>query len=222
MTHIAGKYLVNKHIIISLIFFILCLGLSSCDNKNKSNPSDCMETVTPEHVSTILGKERQEILELFQDVVDTQLAPDAEEVVLNKDLMYNEKAVKVSLLFEGDILFRIQYNFEGQNEEALAFTEEAYTTFKKIYGDSDTYPGLPDRIDSLSFEAYKDGDNWRYQEYWIDVVTVFDSVIPENRKIDKRVDLGILLNKIPIENDFQTIVFIGGIINSTNTTKLPE
>ena len=131
MKHIIGLHIKNKSIIVGFLFVVLCFGLTSCSKKPQEEPKDCMAYINPENVNNLLGKEKQEVLTIFQDSFDSQSPSDAEEVALSKDFIYNETTIKITLIFEGDILFRVQYDFGNQNEEALAFTDDVYTVFKK-------------------------------------------------------------------------------------------
>lgn len=131
-----------------------------------------------------------------------------------KTVTYEDAEAEMKLEFENDRLFRVHYDFGTNTDAAFKFVNELYKAVEEKYGESDTYETMPDRIYGLTEEAYLSGDVEQYKEYWIDTDVDFGGVEVKN---SKRVDLGIGFKRFPTAD-----VYIGGIINSINTTKLPK
>ena len=77
----------------------------------------------------------------------------------------------------------------------------------------------PDRIEGLTLDDYLKSDVYQFKEYWIDSGVTFDGMVPEEYQASKRIDLGIGIYRYPLE-EVETIVYVGGIVNSTGTRKL--
>lgn len=213
MNHVVGNRLVNNIIFLFCAITVFCSILTSCDsNKNKVS-DEYMQYLNVSNIDSILGKEYEKVLSIFSEAVKSETISDAEEIHLSKEWYFKDTAVKIKLIFLNNVLFRIEYDFGSQNEAALNFANEAYLLFSQKYGKSDTYQ-RSDRIEGLSFEEYRDGGNLQYIEHWTDKVDFFDSVIPEEYRDTKRVDLGIRIDKRQQEDSFQTVVYVGGMVNS--------
>lgn len=55
--------------------------------------------------------------------------PLNEIITLNQALIYHDIAVKVSLEFENEKLFRVRYDFGNETDNAFSFVEELYCMF---------------------------------------------------------------------------------------------
>ena len=185
--------------------------------------TDVMSRVSAARVTELLGMNRSEIEAIFGELLEeTELAGASKNhpldgYVLVQELLYNDVPVQAVLEFENEKLFRVQYYFKSENEAAYSFAQEAYMFLVANYGESDTYETMPDRIESLTLEEYLEGDEPDYQEYWIGSEVSFDGMLSEEYKDSKRIDLGIGIKKHPMESSTETIVYIGGIVNSTDT-----
>lgn len=164
-----------------------------------------------ENVLSILGADEAELSKKF--------VADANGEFTN--IIYDGMPIKIELEFENSQLLRVQYNFGANTDEAFKFADEAQKIFEQRWGESDTYETLPNRIKGLTVDKYLSSDILQYKEYWIDTDVDFSGIIPREYENTKRVDLGIGVNKIPTD-EVTTVVYIGGIINSINTTKLPN
>lgn len=185
--------------------------------------TDVMSRVSAARVMELLGMDRSEVQEIFGDLLEeTELAGASKNhpldgYALTQELLYNDVPVQAVLEFENEKLFRVQYYFKSENEAAFSFAQEAYMLLVANYGESDTYETMPDRIEGLTLEEYLEGDEPDYQEYWIGSEVSFDGMLSEEYKDSKRIDLGIGIKKHPMESSTETIVYIGGIVNSTDT-----
>lgn len=212
MIHTVGhlsesKYRKKYIIVCAIIFFVFIF--SSCGKSEDSNGAN--DNFQLESALKVLGADETEIPKSF--TVD-----DTDEIA---DIVYDDVPVKIKLEFENGKLLRIQYNFGTNTDTAFKFVNEVQKEFEQKWGKSDTYETLPDRIKGLTVENYLSSDIMQYKEYWIDTDIDFAGIVPKKYESSKRVDLGIGINKIPVEETI-TVVYIGGIVNSTNTTKLSD
>lgn len=210
MIHTVGHLSVSKF---WKIFITVCLMVcsvfifSSCANVEDGNrPNNDFQF---ESALKVLGADETEVSKSF--TVD-----DTGELA---DIVYDDTSVKIKLEFENGKLLKIQYNFGTNTDAAFKFVNEVQKKFEQKWGDSDTYETLPDRIKGLTVDKYLSSDIVQYKEYWIDTNIDFNGIVPKEYENSKRVDLGIGINKIPTDEPI-TVVYIGGIVNSTNTTKL--
>lgn len=191
-----------KALPLMLILLISSVLLSSCavnvDNTDDSN-------FAIESIVSSLGKERADALRELGFDNDTK----------TKSITYDDVSAEMTLEFENDRLFRVYYDFGETNDTALKFANELCGLVEQKYGASDTYETLPDRIKDLTLDAYLAGSVEQYKEYWIDTDIDFAEIHPDAEKLSKRIDLGVGIYRLPSAR-----VYIGGIINSSNTTKL--
>ena len=200
MIETAGLALKNKKVVTGIVFLLfVCNTFLSCNAVKENNGFQT------ENVIRVLGKGQTEISEL-EDTTE---------------FLYNGVSVKTKYEFENDKLIRIQYNFDTETDTAFRFVNEVKAVLEEKFGKSYTYETLPNRIEGLTIDEYLASDTMQYQEYWIDSGVDFTGLVPEEYKDTKRVDLGIGINKLPADEPI-TIVYIGGIINSTNTQKLSD
>ena len=191
-----------KALPLMLILLISSVLLSSCDVKvdTTDNSGFAIESIVGS-----LGKERADALRelAFDNNAET------------KSITYNDVSAEMTLEFENDRLFRVYYDFGDANDTALKFANELCGVVEQKYGASDTYETLPDHIKDLTLDSYLAGNVEQYKEYWIDTDIDFTEIRPDAEKLSKRIDLGVGIYRLPSAR-----VYIGGIINSSNTTKL--
>lgn len=179
-------------------------------------------------------KEYQEFdLDTVLNALGTDEADISEKIVLDEndepeDIIYGNMLINQKLEFVNGKkleyvngkLFRVMYNFGTETESAFEFINKIQDALEDKYGESDTYDNLPDRIEGLTVEEYLEDDLPQYKEYWIGTNIDFDGIVPEEYVDSKRVDLGIGIYRYPMEETI-TVVYIGGIVNSTNITAQP-
>lgn len=211
MTHTAGHLSESKATIKRVIAFFLStfviFSFSACTEINKDSDVDVFQL---DSIIGVLGIDKTQLPEIF----------GLDDVNSYKST-YDNVPIEIKSEFEGDKLLRIQYNFGTETDAAFKFVNEMKSAFETKYGKSDTYETLPNRIEGLTVNEYLTSDTMQYQEYWIDSDVKFEGFVPEEYKDTKRVDLGIGINKLPSDEPI-TIVYIGGIVNSTNTQKLSD
>ena len=223
MTHIVGHLLPTYHLNKKLIKFVLIsftmFLLFSCVGCEKANTND-EKVITTETAISLLGMEKEELFDTFDGLLEERSEnPDILE--LSSKMKYNENAVGIAFELLNGRLFRIQYNFGEEADDAFSFALESYSKIISKYGESDTYESLPNRIEGLDVNLYLSDNIYERKEYWIGTDVDFAEIVPKEYENSKRVDLGIGINKIPADKTI-TMVYIGGIINSINTTKLPN
>ena len=216
MTHTVGHLLGNKkirrNIVIILLLSISCMLLAACGGKQAEN--DRFYSLQAENVVNNLGKEKDAILEEF-NVTDE----GEQSGRITEDYIYNGVPVEINFEFLNGKLLRVRYDFGTEAESALMFADEMMSAFEEKYGESDTYPTMPDRIEGLTLENYLKDDIAQYKEYWIGSGVTFDGMVPEEYRASKRIDLGIGMYRYPYE-EVQTVVYVGGIVNTADTRKL--
>ncbi|MBP3544654.1 MAG: hypothetical protein J6J86_10535 [Lachnospiraceae bacterium] len=225
----------------ALILLVSCLALSACATKpheaeqsgttyqniagdsRDEGTTDVMSRVSAARVTELLGMSRSELQEIFGELLETTELSEASSnyslsgYALTQELLYNDVSVQAALEFENEKLFRVQYYFRSENEAAFSFAQEAYTLLVANYGESDTYETMPDRVEGLTLEEYLKNDEPDYQEYWIGSEVSFEGMLLEEYKDSKRIDLGIGIKKLPMKESTETVVYIGGIVNSADT-----
>lgn len=214
MMTIVGYHSANKYYkIISIIMMVCCLFFTACSSGN-SKPNNSMDYLNSDYVTEILGKSKSEISEMFTDLINAdELSKN--EYKLTTSFVYNNQDISIKLIFENDILLRVQYDFENKNETALEFSKDMYDKFNTKFGECATYPTMPNRIEKLTYESYKSGNQHSYQEFWKMENGIFDAIIPEKYKDSKRVDIGIIINKkLKGNSEIYTDVLVGGIVNN--------
>lgn len=216
MIHTVGYLLGNKkirrNIVIILLLSISCMLLTACGGKQAEN--DRFHSLQAENVVNNLGKDKDAILEEF-NVTDE----GEQSGRITEDFIYNGVPVEINFEFLNDKLLRVRYDFGTEAESALMFADEMMSAFEEKYGESDTYPTMPDRIEGLTLDNYLKDDVAQYKEYWIDSGVTFDGMVPEEYRASKRIDLGIGMYRYPYE-EVQTVVYVGGIVNTADTRKL--
>jgi hypothetical protein len=176
--------------------------------------------MTTEAVLNILGTEKDELVEMFDGLLNERTEnPDL--LVLSSKMKYNETDVDITFELFNDRLFRIRYNFGEEADEAVAFVIESYSKIISEYGESDTYESLPDRIEGINVELYSSDNIYERKEYWIGTDVNFENMVPEQYLNKKRIDLGLGISKVPAEPS-KNIVYIGGIVNNIHTTKITQ
>ena len=195
-----------------LLVIIVCGTLYLGISRSSTDPE--FQSLQAETVVNNLGKNKDVILVEF-NVTDE----GDQSGRITEDFIYNDVPVEINFEFMNDKLFRVRYNFGTEAESALLFADELMSTFEEKYGESDTYPTMPDRIEGLTLENYLKDDIAQYKEYWIDSGVTFDGMVPEEYQASRRIDLGIGMYRYPFE-EVQTVVYVGGIVNDTNTRKL--
>lgn len=178
MLHITGHRKINKSFRLTLCMVMLCCMLTGCGASKEQNNGP-IQNLNPEKVISLLGKEKQEVLKLFETVI-ADAASETDEIALNESMKYKDAAAEIKLIFENDVLFRVQYDFKEKNDLAFEFKDGLYKQLKETYGDPDTYPTMPDRIEGLSLETYMSDEQFQYKEYWIDANEDLNKAVPEN------------------------------------------
>lgn len=210
--HLLGNNKIRRNIVIILLLSISCMLLTACREKQVENGK--FHSLQTENVVSSLGKDKDAILEEFN------VSDEGEQSGrITEDFIYNGVPVEINFEFLNDKLLRVRYDFGTEAESALMFADELMSTFEEKYGKSDTAPTLPDRIEGLTLENYLKDDIAQYKEYWIDSGVTFDGMVPEEYQASKRIVLGIGIYRYPMEK-VETIVYVGGIVNNTETRKL--
>ena len=217
MVHIDRHRLENKFKISNLLICFLCFYLAACSTLNNGK-NNLLNKFNPDEVIQILGLEKAATIEKFAEIVNEN-DKNKDEVLIKESFVYNNEPIEVKLIFENDILFRVQYNFKDKNETAFKFKDEVISKIKGKYGETDTYVTLPNRIEGLTCERYLEENQPQYKEYWIGDNKDLSKAIPNKYKESKRVDLGIEINKIKKEKT-ETVIVIGGIVNNNETKKI--
>lgn len=210
--HYNVKKFVNILLIVSSLILV-CLYLTACGLEDKA-PQNYMEYLNSKNVVDIVGKDKNEILTMFADVISDN-EQKGNQYILTEKMVFNKQDVAISFIFENEILFRVQYDFGNNSETALEFAKEMYSEFTEKLGSSDTYPSMPNRIEQLTYEKYRTENQPYYQEYWMMENEIFKDIIPEKFKNTKRVDVGIIINRKPkTSTEIYTDITVGGTINN--------
>ena len=201
----------KKTIFLSCILLVTVICVTFYLGIARSLSDQEFHNLQTETVVNNLGKDKEVILEEF-NVTDE----GEQSGKITEDFIYNDVPVEINFEFMNDKLFRVRYNFGTEAESALMFVNELMSIFEERYGESDTYPTMPDRIEGLTLENYLKDDVAQYKEYWIDSGVEFDGMVPEEYQASRRIDLGIGMYRYPYE-EVQTVVFVGGIVNIPDT-----
>lgn len=171
----------NRKVLLSIGFLSFLFLFCSCNHSD-----DTIYSISDaKSISSLLGVEKQEFFEKLKLDMEQDTKPYAypQETVsdgwetyrFNQPIAFENRESMVEVNFQNGLCCRISFLFtnteangvgEGNAYVAYNFTKELREDFGALYGETDTYPGLSDKFDSLTNYEQAMQKPGKYHEEW--------------------------------------------------------